>query len=420
MPLTLHHPFIEDVYCRFQCTAGRADATAYCCVKELLQGGDVASRLSKQGRLVVEETRFYVAQIGLALHYCHQHDLVLGQDFHMDSLLLDELGNIKLTDVAELRRAGAAFYGAASMDNTFSGRPEYLAPEFLKGIGVSRAVDYWTLGILLYEMLCGIPPFYNDNMNQMYEDILKKPLDFGDSEDCFPAAAMDLCTKLLDRDTTSRLQTFKALQEHPFFEAIDFDALLRKRLVAPLRRDRVPLWQLESVRPTRPIIPSLWATNLRMLHCYPDQYAPFCKQVLWTTATSHGRSHLAYAEAPSLVHEEPEFAAAELPTFSGGRAPAFITVDAANFRTMTPLLEGFGHFLFFTIPDEFFSYLVTERKSIRVGHMVFFPAQAGVHPDEQCPDAMKKTRHRTIFWGTKQECKHSITSAGIFVKVVPL
>lgn len=125
--------------------------------------------------------------------------------------------------------------------NSFCGTAEYLAPEMLIGSGHDHSVDWWALGILLYEMLVGIPPFFHKNKHRMYFLIKESPVNFPDPVkhgiDISPDAR-DLIKKLLDKNKKKRLGSqgdVKEILQHPFFSSIDFEKLLNKELVPPYR-----------------------------------------------------------------------------------------------------------------------------------------------------------------------------------------
>ena len=194
-------------------------------VTDYMSGGELFWHLQKEGRFDEKRAKFYIAELILALQHLHMHDIVY-RDLKPENILLDANGHIALCD-----------FGLCKLDmkdedrtNTFCGTPEYLAPELLLGQGYTKTVDWWTLGVLLYEMLTGLPPFYDENTNEMYRKILSEPLHFPGPE-IVPPAAKDLLTKLLNRKPEQRLGANGAseIKAHPFFHSIAWRKLLQRK-----------------------------------------------------------------------------------------------------------------------------------------------------------------------------------------------
>ncbi|KAK0386002.1 hypothetical protein NLU13_5839 [Sarocladium strictum] len=192
-------------------------------VLAFVNGGELFHHLQKEHRFDVNRSRFYTAELLCALECLHGFNVIY-RDLKPENILLDYQGHIALCD-----------FGLCKLDmkdedrtNTFCGTPEYLAPELLMGKGYNKTVDWWTLGVLLYEMLTGLPPFYDENTNEMYRKILSEPLHFSD---VVPPAAKDLLTKLLNRNPDERLGANGSaeIKAHPFFHAIDWRKLLQRK-----------------------------------------------------------------------------------------------------------------------------------------------------------------------------------------------
>lgn len=215
----INNPFIVPLKFSFQSPEKLYFVLAF------VNGGELFYHLSKEGRFDINRSRFYTAELLCALECLHGFNVIY-RDLKPENILLDYQGHIALCD-----------FGLCKLEmkdedstNTFVGTPEYLAPELLKGEGYGKTVDWWTLGVLLYEMLTGLPPFYDENTNEMYRKILTAPLNFP-GYDIVPPAARDLLTKLLERDPSKRLGVNGSteIKSHPFFHGIDWKKLLQRK-----------------------------------------------------------------------------------------------------------------------------------------------------------------------------------------------
>jgi serum/glucocorticoid-regulated kinase 2 len=139
-------------------------------------GGELFFWLKRDRRFSENRSRLYAAEITCALEALHAYDIVY-RDLKPENILLDAVGHIRLTDFG-LAKGNITGPGADGGTKTFCGTPEYLAPEILENRGHGKAVDWWALGTLLYEMMCGLPPFYDTNVQRMYQKILQSELKF--------------------------------------------------------------------------------------------------------------------------------------------------------------------------------------------------------------------------------------------------
>jgi len=199
-------------------------------VLAFVNGGELFHHLQREQRFNEERARFYSAELLLALEHLHELDVVY-RDLKPENILLDYTGHIALCDfgLCKLNMKGN------EKTNTFCGTPEYLAPEILNGQGYNKTIDWWTLGVLLYEMLAGLPPFYDEVTDKMYEKILNDPLLFGPE---FCAEARSILTGLLNRDPNRRIGVNGAdeIKRHPFFHNhIDFRLLSQKKIQPPFK-----------------------------------------------------------------------------------------------------------------------------------------------------------------------------------------
>ncbi|XP_067371912.1 RAC-gamma serine/threonine-protein kinase isoform X2 [Channa argus] len=187
--------------------------------------------LSRERVFSEERTRFYGAEIVSALDYLHSAKIVY-RDLKLENLMLDKDGHIKITDFG-LCKEGIT--DAATM-KTFCGTPEYLAPEVLEDNDYGRAVDWWGLGVVTYEMMCGRLPFYNQDHEKLFELILMEDIKFPRT---LSADAKSLLSGLLIKDPNKRLgggpDDAKEIMRHSFFSGVDWQDVYDKKLVPPFK-----------------------------------------------------------------------------------------------------------------------------------------------------------------------------------------
>jgi serum/glucocorticoid-regulated kinase 2 len=216
----IDHPFVVSLRFAFQ-----TDEKLYM-VLDYFTGGELFLHLKNEGRFSESRARLYAAEIILALECLHKNDIIY-RDLKPENLLLDNEGHIRLTDFG-LSKDSIKDDG---LSHTFCGTPEYLAPEVLQGQGHGKAVDWWSLGTLVYEMIVGLPPFYDQNVNVMYERILRAKLTFPPT---VSPAAVSFLSGLLERDVKKRLGSNGSdadeLRNHPFFKGLDWEKVFNKEV----------------------------------------------------------------------------------------------------------------------------------------------------------------------------------------------
>uniref|UniRef100_A0A672V616 non-specific serine/threonine protein kinase n=1 Tax=Strigops habroptila TaxID=2489341 RepID=A0A672V616_STRHB len=187
--------------------------------------------LSRERVFTEDRARFYGAEIVSALEYLHSRDVVY-RDIKLENLMLDKDGHIKITDFG-LCKEGIS--DGATM-KTFCGTPEYLAPEVLEDNDYGRAVDWWGLGVVMYEMMCGRLPFYNQDHERLFELILMEEIRFPRT---LSPEAKALLAGLLKKDPKQRLgggpRDAQEVMEHRFFAPINWQDVVQRKLVPPFK-----------------------------------------------------------------------------------------------------------------------------------------------------------------------------------------
>jgi len=220
----LAHPFLVNLLYAFQ----TEDKLYF--IMDYINGGELSFHLQKEEKFSGNKVQFYCAEIVCGLEYLHACGVIY-RDLKPKNILLTYDGHICMTDF------GISKEGLVSDDDhtaTFCGTPEYLAPEILQGKSYGKAVDWWSFGTLMYEMLTGLPPFYSQDVQDMFNRIMHDKLVFPPQ---VSEEARSLLTILLERNPEKRLQNPMAIKAHPYFKGMDWNKVVCKEIDPPFVPD---------------------------------------------------------------------------------------------------------------------------------------------------------------------------------------
>ncbi|XP_072878384.1 ribosomal protein S6 kinase alpha-2 isoform X3 [Chlorocebus sabaeus] len=221
----VNHPFIVKLHYAFQ-TEGKLYL-----ILDFLRGGDLFTRLSKEVMFTEEDVKFYLAELALALDHLHSLGIIY-RDLKPENILLDEEGHIKITDFGLSKEAIDHDKRAYS----FCGTIEYMAPEVVNRRGHTQSADWWSFGVLMFEMLTGSLPFQGKDRKETMALILKAKLGM---PQFLSGEAQSLLRALFKRNPCNRLGAgidgVEEIKRHPFFVTIDWNKLFRKEIKPPFK-----------------------------------------------------------------------------------------------------------------------------------------------------------------------------------------
>jgi len=228
----IRHPFL------IQCHEAFTSSTELFLLLEYVGGGDMATQLAKFSKFSAQRTFFYASEILLGVVELHRLGIVY-RDLKPENILLKVDGHIVLTDFGLSKKFDQKsdqydHPGTEQRTKTFAGTAEYLAPEILRGEDYGFGVDWWSFGVLVYEMLAGIIPFWAESKPQMYKRVLEDEIEFSSS---FDPVTRNLIKKLLERNPCKRLGSGpkgdEEIKLHPYFDDLNWNAVYQKKLKPP-------------------------------------------------------------------------------------------------------------------------------------------------------------------------------------------
>lgn len=232
----IKHPFIVGLNFAFQTSDKLFLILDYC------SGGDLASHLRRERKFEEWRARVYICEIVLAFEELHKRDIIF-RDLKPDNVVIDAEGHALLTDFGLSKEGVYDNYMARS----FCGSVAYLAPEMLRRQGHGKAVDWYLLGVLLYEMMVGRPPYFSHNKEELFQNIQRGKLKIPSS---LSPDVKSLLRRLLQRDPAMRLGSGKRdaeeIKEHSFFQNINWESVARRELKPPIpARSSVPTTRID-------------------------------------------------------------------------------------------------------------------------------------------------------------------------------
>ncbi|KAK1799859.1 hypothetical protein P4O66_006388 [Electrophorus voltai] len=221
LALAWDNPFLTHLYCTFQ------TKEHLFFVMEYLNGGDLMFHIQDKGRFDLFRATFYAAEIICGLQFLHSKGIIY-RDLKLDNIMLDTEGHIKIADFGMCKEN---VFGE-NRATTFCGTPDYIAPEILLGQKYTFSVDWWSFGVLVYEMLIGQSPFQGDDEDELFESIR---MDTPHYPRWITKESKDLLEKLFERDPTRRLGVVGNIRMHPFFKTINWPALEKREVTPPFK-----------------------------------------------------------------------------------------------------------------------------------------------------------------------------------------
>ncbi|OXB75161.1 UNVERIFIED_CONTAM: hypothetical protein H355_016193 [Colinus virginianus] len=221
LSLAWEHPFLTHVFCTFQTKENLFF------VMEYLNGGDLMFHIQSCHKFDLPRATFYAAEIISGLQFLHSKGIIY-RDLKLDNVLLDSEGHIKIADFGMCKEN---MFGDAKT-STFCGTPDYIAPEILLGQKYNTSVDWWSFGVLLYEMLIGQSPFHGQDEEELFQSIR---MDNPFYPRWLDKDAKDILVKLFVREPERRLGARGNIRQHAFFREINWEALEERRMEPPFK-----------------------------------------------------------------------------------------------------------------------------------------------------------------------------------------